>query len=1021
MFAFRILIFVLLLSAILIAYSVAQQGNPNATSAAAAQIPVEVKGRLEKLQSELQQAQAAGDTRATAKDLDQIGLLYFGISEYQKALEFYDRALPIFRAVGDRAGEGAALTNIGRIYDNLGDRQKALELLNQALPIERAVRDRASEAETLNDIGAIDGELGEKQEALDFLNHALLIRQAAGDRAGEAETLDNIGVIYWRVGDQRKALEFYNQTLPIRRVVGDRAGEGETLSNIAAAYSDLGEEQKALEFLNQALPIQRAVGDREGEATTLNNMALVYDDRGQKRKALEFYGQALSIYRAVGDRSDEANTLSNIGFVYADLGERQKALEFYNQALPIWRAAGDRRGEATTLNNVGAVYRELGDQQKSLEIYNQALPIWRAVGDRHGEATTLNNIGRVYRDLGEQQKALEFYNQALPILRTVGNRRTEAVTLDGIGRVYEALGEKQKALEFYNQALPLAVAIGDPLHEVRILGDLMALHKAKRPALAIFYGKEAGNLLQRVRGNIQGLDNELQTSFVSSKSAYYHQLADLLISQGRLPEALEVLDLLKEQEYRDYVRGQSSSNVSQLSLTPAERQAEDEYQKSTAELVSLGRQYADLKKVSSRTPEQEKQYQQLSSELDQASKGLNDYYSRLYEVFGSTEAANEKLNDVKGNVSILQQEVAKLPHTVALYTAIAKEELNIIVITGSGPPIGREYPIAEDKLTQKVALFMQVLRDPAQDPRPLAKELYDIIVGPARADLEQAQAETLVWSLDGALRYVPMAALYDGTQYLVEKYNMVTITPESVLHLGEKPDVSNLNAVAMGIARQYEKDLMPLPAVAGELKDIVRAQGSDGVLPGTMLLDGQFTEKAMETQFDGAHPIVHIATHFVLKPGDDTQSYLLLAGKDADEADGYHLTEAEFRDDQKLTLDDTELLTLSACQTGIASNAENGREVDGLGITAQRKGAKAVISSLWEVNDASTGELMADFYKRWADGGGKVMKVEALRQAQLDLLMGRIKPEPNPSDPHAPSSFAHPYYWAPFVLMGNWR
>ena len=176
----------------------------------------------------------------------------------------------------------------------------------------------------------------------------------------------------------------------------------------------------------------------------------------------------------------------------------------------------------------------------------------------------------------------------------------------------------------------------------------------------------------------------------------------------------------------------------------------------------------------------------------------------------------------------------------------------------------------------------------------------------------------------------------------------------------------------------------------------------------------------METQLDGAHSIVHIATHFVLKPGDDTQSYLLLAGKDADTS-GYHLTEAEFRDDQKLALEDTELLTLSACQTGIASNAENGREVDGLGITAQRKGAKAVISSLWEVNDVSTGQLMADFYKRWADGGGKVMKVEALRQAQLDLLLGRIKPQPNSGYLHAPSSFAHPYYWASFVLMGNWR
>jgi CHAT domain-containing protein len=145
---------------------------------------------------------------------------------------------------------------------------------------------------------------------------------------------------------------------------------------------------------------------------------------------------------------------------------------------------------------------------------------------------------------------------------------------------------------------------------------------------------------------------------------------------------------------------------------------------------------------------------------------------------------------------------------------------------------------------------------------------------------------------------------------------------------------------------------------------------------------------------------------------------------------GYHLTVADFRDNQKLALDDTDLLTLSACETGMSGNASNGREVDGLGTTAQLKGAKAVISSLWSVDDASTGLLMADFYKRWADGAGKVAKVEALRQAQLDLLLGKVTPQADSvgrgfssegSASETPKGYAHPFYWAPFVLMGNWR
>jgi CHAT domain-containing protein len=276
-----------------------------------------------------------------------------------------------------------------------------------------------------------------------------------------------------------------------------------------------------------------------------------------------------------------------------------------------------------------------------------------------------------------------------------------------------------------------------------------------------------------------------------------------------------------------------------------------------------------------------------------------------------------------------------------------------------------------------------------------------------------------------------MAALFDGKQYLVEKYNTVTITPASIPHLAEKPDVSKLSAAAMGISRKYEEGLPALPAVVGELNEIVtdaQVKGTNGVLPGTILLDGQFTEKAMEDQLRGQHPVVHIASHFVFKPGDDSQSYLLLAGKD-ESGGGFHLTVADFNSDRNLNLRKTDLLTLSACQTGMSGNASNGREVDGLGTTAQLKGAKAVISSLWEVDDASTGELMGDFYKRWADGRGKVAKVEALREAQLDLLLGRVKVEAGARgrgstverERSVPEGFAHPFYWAPFVLMGNWR
>jgi CHAT domain-containing protein/Tfp pilus assembly protein PilF len=978
--------------------------------------------------------QKVGDRASEATVLTGLGMISSDVGEPRKALEYYGQGLPLYREVGDRVGMATALLAMGQVSAGLGEPSKALDYFSQALPIYREVSARNFEATTLNNIGSVYAGLGEPQKALDYYNQSLPMERELGDAVGEASTLTRLGSLYKGLGEPRKALDYLNQALPIFRKANRPNDEAATLNDIGLVYGILGEPQKALDYLNQTLALRRQVGDRDGEAGSLSNIGFVYSGLGEPQKELDYYNQALPTFRQVQDRDGEASMLNNIGAVYNDLDEPQKALDYFNQALPIRRAVGDRDGEAVTLFNIASAHRRLGEPQKALDYGNQALLIFQKVGNRDYEAATLNFIGSAYSGLGDLQKALDYHNQALGIFQTVGDRDGEALTLNNIGFVYRSLGDPQKALGYLNQALPIAASEGSPLLEACIFYEIMLAQKDQRPTLAVFYGKQAVNFVQHVRGNIQGLDKEMQKSFLASKGDYYHDLADLLIGQGRLPEAQQVLDLLKQQEYADYVRGEKVDPAEPLSLTPAELEAGQDYQKSTAQLVSLGEQWSELKRIAARTPEQETQYQQLSGQLTKASQGMSDYYSRLYTLFGKDSDANKQVADVKGEAASLRQQIAKMPHTVALSTVVAKDRYSVIVITPA-TMVAREYPIAEKDLNQKVAAFEQVLRNPHSDARPAAQELYQILIGPVKADLDQARAETLVWSLDGVLRYVPIAALYDGKQYVVERYNTVTITPASIPHLSDKPDVSNLSAVAMGISRKYEESLPALPAVAGELDEIVKdahVQGANGVLPGTVLLNGDFTEKAMENQLDGQHTVVHIASHFVFQPGDDSQSYLLLAGKEQ-AGDGFHLTVAGFRDDQNLSLDSTDLLTLSACETGMSGSASNGREVDGLGTTAQLKGAKAVISSLWEVNDASTGELMADFYKRWAGGAGKVMKVEALRQAQLDLLEGRVTPESGSSGrgvsavendstaQNIPTGYAQPYYWAPFVLMGNWK
>ena len=222
-----------------------------------------------------------------------------------------------------------------------------------------------------------------------------------------------------------------------------------------------------------------------------------------------------------------------------------------------------------------------------------------------------------------------------------------------------------------------------------------------------------------------------------------------------------------------------------------------------------------------------------------------------------------------------------------------------------------------------------------------------------------------------------------------------------------------------------------LPNVREEIDGIVKPRG---ILPGETLLDEGFTWNAMKNSLRKRYSLVHIASHFNFTPGNDTESYLLLG-------DGTSLPLSAMKT-QTGVFGGVELLTLSARNTasGDEMKDKDGKEVEGFAVLAQRQGAKAVVATLWPVADESTSLLMREFYK--LREAKKLTKGEALRQAQMTLLTGKTQGDPAKNveraanqlkdekappkraktfriDPEKP--FAHPYYWAPFILMGNWK
>jgi CHAT domain-containing protein/Flp pilus assembly protein TadD len=975
-------------------------------------IGVSGAGHYEIKLKELRAAGADDGKRLEAERSFMQGLGEGGKYAYDQAVLSFTRALGLYREVGDREREGDTLDAAGTAYDRFGQSDKAIGYYEQALAIRREVKDRQGEGTTLNNLGFEYFHLGQNEKAIGYYEQALSICREVRDRQGEGTTLNGMGNVYLFVGQYGKAIGYYEQALAIRREVKDREGEGSTSGNLGNAYRMLSQDEKAIGYYERSLALAREVKDRQGESRTLNNLGIAYRVLSQYEKAIGYYEQALRLSRELKDRRLESMALANLGNAYADLSQYEKAISYHEQALALAREVKERLDEGAILNNLGLAYMFLDQNEKAIGYYEQALAIAREVKDREGEEEALNNLGIAYMFLSQNEKAIGYYEQALALMRALKDRQGEGMTLENLGDVYHRLSQNEKAIGYYEQALTISREVKDRDTEALELDGLMDTWQASgKPRLAIFYGKQAVNTVQSMRSDIAGLGQDLQQSFRKGKEKPYHTLAEILIAQGRLAEAEEVLGLLKEEEYFQYIRreaGEASSLNRRADLTPEEAQYETRYREIGDRLMTIGVERGELLAKKTLTPEQTQRLDLIEHDLAAGNQAFEHFLGDLTQHFGAKPDMAGRVDTLRETQGIME-DLRELPAgTVAIFTLIGDDKFYAILRTPDAQK-AYEYPIKGADLNAKISAFHQVIQDPNLDPRPLAEELYKILIAGMADDLRQANAKTLMWSLDGALRYVPLAALYDGKQYLIEQYRVSVMTLASNARLKDRPD-QHWTAAGFG-------STATLPSVASELAGIITTKpGDGGVLVGEIELDGQFTQQAMRQMLRKRYPAVHIASHFAFQPGNDANSFLLLG-------DGAHLTLAELKTSSNM-FGGVQLLTLSACNTGMG----DGAEVEGFGTLAQRQGAKAVVASLWPVADESTALLMREFY-RIRETNSALTKLDALREAQLELLHGMTTGSAtsrqrglvhDPAGPATPQDFRHPYFWAPFFLMGNW-
>jgi CHAT domain-containing protein/Tfp pilus assembly protein PilF len=986
---------------------------------------------LPKLQDGLACYREVGDRTLERSLLNTIGVIYNRLEQYEQALVYYEEALSVARDIGDRDGEGLALDNIAVVYLNLGQHEKALDNFKRVLSVWREIGHRDGERLTLNHIGDVYDSLGQYEDALMFYEDELIILREIGDRAGEAEMLNRIGVVYHddlrqyeqalayfdkalmiakEIGNQtgdvtllndfgsvynrlslhEQALDSYEDVLSIRREIGDRLGEGETLNNIGYIYDRLGRYEQALEYCEEALSIWREIGDRTAEGETLNRIGMVYAYLDQYERALAYSEEALSVRREVDDRAGEGHTLHNIGVIYNYLGQYEQARAYLEEALSIRREVGDRTCEGTTLNAIGATYVELGQYEQALAFYEDALDIRQEIGDRAGEGHTLQNIGMAHFYLGQYEQALAHSEEALIIRREIGDRAREGETLNNIGLVYSyGLDQQEQGLDYYEDALTILKEIGDRTGERITLGNIGAVYyDLGQYEQALDYFERAVAVVEVVRGEMTL--EEFKSSFAAASLYPYQSIIPLLIEIDRPAEAFGYVQRAKARTFLDQL-----ANVRidpRASDDPALLAREQELlgEIRVLEDVLFGRrEFATLsldEATRSGPPAlNDEQRGEVQARLDSA---YREYEQILIQI-KLTNPQYAGLRSVQASTLITIQQTLPPDVTLLEYYVAPTQTLAFVVTPRQGSGQARDdfhvvpISVTVSALSDAITWFRGF---PSLEGVPQAsQELHELLFAPV---CEYIHTDALFIAPHGVLHYLPFGALHDGEGYLVEDYAIAYLPSASVLQYV----LDNVSSEAAG-------DLLALanPKVEGApyLNHAVAETEAVAALFDVQPIVGpDATESLLVAQAPQAGR-VHVAAHGEFKSIAPQFSRIYLAPDD--ENDGY----LEVREVFNLELPQTDLVTLSACETQLGELSA-GDELVGLSRAFIYAGTPSLVAGLWSVNDESTRFLMERFYGYLRDGRGKA---SALRQAQLDTM--------------AKDEWVSPYYWAAFTLIGD--
>lgn len=953
------------------------------------------KGELETAEVTLRSMLEEGQDLLNARIHYGLGSVAVRSQNLEKALEEAQLAVSLDPSLG----HGHLLH--GSIHYHSGRPEDALEAWSSAHRVFKKQRDLKYQAWVLNMTALVHREMSDFRQALQEFDRALGLHRELGDAQAQQIVLGNIGLTRSDLGDLAGAMSAFGTALRLSREVGDRDSEGWNLTNLSHLHNLAGRYQRAMDYADSAIVLAHEMGNREDEISGLLTRATASLDLGDPIRALESCKEGLMMADSLADQRHRASVLLTMARTHLNLGRLERARDCYTRSDSLFRRIGAESGSWESLIGLCEVAVKGGDTTRAIALAEGTLERCTETGYADGEVFLSLFLSDLLRRRGDFPEAYTLAARALDLSRRDGRRNTEALALAKRAQIHLSQGNVSAAVGDADGAGSVAREVGSP----EIIWECeMARGDARQdsdPGAALEHYEAAMHAIEAIRRDLR--IEEFKASYLAGRVELYYKAAELLVKLGRDGEALAVCERSRARALRDLLASSPSAIMPRVEgpLAAKIRTLEEELQVLQASLDRMATNpTSDPQRVGV-----------LKLEIARAKKEWEDVRAEVllkdprYGVLTSEirgPDTEEILRAIPDGAALM--EYALGPHSSLCFVARDGEVRSALLEVG-GATIARD---------------VEALRRPLQAPRSLTTLSYDLglaerlrvqIFDPVAPFLEKATR--LIIIPDGPLNYLPFEALVmsarsaASTDTLYGSFRDVEFLADRFV-IEYLPSASLVVSPRGPLARDEERYTllaMGSPNVAGHgLPSSEQEVQAVGGLFHTAILG--LGEEASERRFKELAPryrLLHISSHGEVDEQVPLYSYLQLS-PDASEDGILHAHEV-----LALRLD-CDLVSLSACETGLG-RLYAGEGLLGLTRAFFHAGARQALVSLWSVNDASSAILMESFYSNLLGG---LDAAGALRNAKLSLRQVAT------TDRHGQSvSLAHPFFWAPFVLLGT--